>query len=434
MGGLDGDAVRIWLWVIFGILFLLRALFAALEYALTEVSDRKVQELAQKDSRWSRLKTLLEKPAALRTAFAMHRVFSCVLMTAVALLAVLESFSSLPAFLLGAVTVLVLAPATAALADLMPKEIARSRVETLALLAVVPVRVLMFLLAPMRCLVSGVVWLLRRMLGLPEQKEQEVVTEEEIRLLVDAGNETGVIEESHREMINNIFAFDDVAVSAVMTHRTDLITVERDTPIMDIVYLAINEGFSRMPVYENTIDTIVGIIYVKDLLCLVGCEHVADFTLDQFLRQVLFVPESCKCEDVFRRMTRDKMQAAMVVDEYGGTAGMVTMEDLLEEIVGNIQDEYDDEEAELTPLGDDAYLIEGAADPEEILPKLGEEPPSSFDTMSAFVVELLGRIPAPEEFPAVEWHGLRFTVMETEDHWISKLRGERIHSDAAEPE
>ena len=137
----------------------------------------------------------------------------------------------------------------------------------------------------------------------------EVVTEEEILMMVEAGNETGVIEESQCEMINNIFEFGDVKVSEIMTHRTDIVGLDVNDKISDIIYLAINKGFSRLPVYEESIDKIIGIIYVKDFLCLVGCEKPEDFSIRDFMREALYIPASNKCDEVFEIMTKKKVQA-----------------------------------------------------------------------------------------------------------------------------
>ena len=242
--------------------------------------------------------------------------------------------------------------------------------------------------------------------------------------MVDAGNETGVIEESQREMINNIFEFGDSVVSEVMTHRTDLCAADVESKIGDIVYLAINEGYSRIPVYEGTVDSIIGIIYVKDLLCLVGCEHSEDFTVRQFMRKVMYIPETCKCADAFENMTKTKSQVAIVVDEYGGTAGMVSLEDLLEEIVGNIQDEYDDEKADIIQISDGVFIVSGDANPEDAEEIIGIQLPEghNYDTMSAFIVDLLGRIPDEDETPSVKYGDFEFTVLLTEDNWITKIK------------
>ena len=255
---------------------------------------------------------------------------------------------------------------------------------------------------------------------------KEHVTEEDILHLVNAGNENGVIEEQQREMINNIFEFDDIPISDVMTHRKELVAVDVEQAISDVVQLAIEEKYSRMPVYQDNIDNIIGVLNAKDLLELIGCPDISGYSVKRFLREALFVPETAKCDDVLSEMSRKKAQMAIVVDEYGGTAGVVCMEDILEEIVGNIQDEYDEEEAEVHRVTDSLYLINGHADPEETLPLLGHELPEdmAFDTMSGFVVDLLGYIPEAHENPTVQWKNIRFTVLTMEENWISRIKAE----------
>ena len=174
---------------------------------------------------------------------------------------------------------------------------------------------------------------------------KEHVTEEDILHLVNAGNENGVIEEQQREMINNIFEFDDIPISDVMTHRKELVAIDVKMAIADVVKLAQDEKYSRMPVYQDNIDNIIGVLNAKDLLGLIGRQDISGYGVRYFMREALFVPETAKCDDVLSEMSRQKAQMAIVVDEYGGTAGVVCMEDILEEIVGNIQDEYDEEEA-----------------------------------------------------------------------------------------
>ena len=276
---------------------------------------------------------------------------------------------------------------------------------------------------PLQALVRGFDQILG---GSKSDDDDSQVTEEDFLMMVDAGNETGLIEESQRDMINNIIDFDDVTITNVMTHRKELVAVDVDMKISDVVYLAINEGYSRMPVYEENIDNIVGVLMVKDLLSLIGTEDISNFSVRHFMRAALFVPETAKCKYVLEDMLRDKAQMAVAVDEYGGTAGIVTMEDLLEEIVGNIRDEYDDEEIEMRELGEGVFTIEGNADPEETLSRLGISLPEDqeFDTMSAWLVELLGRIPDEDENPSAEYENVRFTVLLMEDNWISKIKAE----------
>lgn len=263
---------------------------------------------------------------------------------------------------------------------------------------------------------------------------KERVTEEDILHLVNAGNENGVIEEQQREMINNIFEFDDIPISDVMTHRKELVAIDVEMAIADVVKLAQDEKYSRMPVYQDNIDNIIGVLNAKDLLGLIGRQDISGYGVRYFMREALFVPETAKCDDVLSEMSRQKAQMAIVVDEYGGTAGVVCMEDILEEIVGNIQDEYDEEEAEVHRVTDSLYLINGHADPEETLPLLGHKLPEDmeFDTMSGFVVDLLGYIPEARENPSVQWENIRFTVLNMEENWISRIKAEILPEQTAE--
>lgn len=434
----DGD--RLWIVIALLVLFaVIRAWYSACETALTEINDAVVHARAAEDKAWQPLDKLIEKPTRMRRSFTMHRIFSALLIGMVCWLlfggriTVLFPFpggSMLAAVLL----TLALMPVLAVLTDLFPKRIAMHRCEALAKFCVPTVRLLILVLTPFWAIASGITALLCRLFRIPAADGVDVVTEEEIRLLVDAGNETGGIEESQREMINNIFTFDDVSVSDVMTHRKDMTAVPKTATATETAAIALEGGYSRIPVYENQIDTIIGIVLVKDLLPLVG--KAKDCPVTDLMREVRFVPETAKCRDVFQQMRRDKSQLAIVADEYGGTAGMVTMEDLLEEIVGNIQDEYDDEEAEFTELAEGVWSIAGEADPEDILPKLGIrfEPDDEFDTMSAFVVHLLGRIPEEGETLSAEQDGIRYTLLSYEDNWISRIQAERIPQENEETE
>ena len=426
----DGD--RLWIVIALLVLFaVIRAWYSACETALTEINDAVVHARAAEDKAWQPLDKLIEKPTRMRRSFTMHRIFSALIISMVCWLLFGGHITMLFPFPGGSMLAAVLLtfalmPVLAVLTDLFPKRIAMHRCESLAKFCVPTVRLLILVLTPFWAIASGITALLCKLFRIPAADGVDVVTEEEIRLLVDAGNETGGIEESQREMINNIFTFDDVPVSDVMTHRKDMTAVPKTATATETAAIALEGGYSRIPVYENQIDTIIGIVLVKDLLPLVGKAH--DCPVTDLMREVRFVPETAKCRDVFQQMRRDKSQLAIVSDEYGGTAGMVTMEDLLEEIVGNIQDEYDDEEAEFTELAEGVWSIAGEADPEDILPKLGVrfEPDDEFDTMSAFVVHLLGRIPEEGETLSAEQDGIRYTLLSYEDNWISRIQAERI--------
>ena len=263
-----------------------------------------------------------------------------------------------------------------------------------------------------------------RLLGFDPHADEESVTEEEIRMMVDVGGEKGVIEDVQKEMINNIFEFDDLDAGDIMTHRTDLTAVELEDPIMEVVNISIEHGYSRIPVYKDDPDNIVGIVYIKDLLKYVG-KSMPTTNLQSVMRSPMFVPESKICGDLFKEMTATRTQMAVVVDEYGGTAGIVTLEDIVEAIVGNIQDEYDHEDEEFSRINETTFTIEGIMDFDEVEELTGKKlPEGDYDTVAGFIISELGYIPKDGEMNEVMFDNIKFTVLAVDNKRIEKVRVE----------
>ena len=256
-------------------------------------------------------------------------------------------------------------------------------------------------------------------------KKENSTTEEEIKQLVDDDN--GELEMSQREMINKVFEFDDTTAGDIMTHRTDIVAVEDDKSLMDVVKAAIDEGFSRIPIFHEDLDNILGIIYVKDLLKFVGCEISKDEDIKAYIREPLYVPETIPCGRLFEKMTDTRIQLAVVVDEYGGTAGLVTIEDIIEELVGDIEDEYDEEDESIQKLDENTYIFEGVTDIEDVEDALGISfPEGDYDTLAGFVISRLGFVPTQNDVDAVvDYSGVVFTVLEVEDRRIEKIKASK---------
>lgn len=268
-----------------------------------------------------------------------------------------------------------------------------------------------------------------RLFGFDPNADEEDVTEEEIRMMVDVGGEKGVIEDSQKEMIDNIFEFDDLDSGDIMTHRTEMTAIEVSRSLKEVAELAVENGYSRIPVYKDDPDSIVGVLYAKDLLKYVGHNIPSNLSISDVMRPALYVPETQTCGDLFKTMTESRTQFAVVVDEYGGTAGVVTMEDVLESIVGNIQDEYDDEEEEIKRISENAFTVDGVADLDELDELVGVKlPEGDYDTVGGFVISLLGYLPSetgPEPITA-EYKNLRFTVLSIDERRIDKIKVEII--------
>lgn len=263
---------------------------------------------------------------------------------------------------------------------------------------------------------SGIKWFFKK----------ESSTEEEIKQLVEGDEQVGELEKNQREMINNIFEWDDLNAGDIMTHRTDMDAVDIEDSIENVVKLSINGGRSRIPVYKEDLDDICGIIYVKDLLKFVGTKITADDKISDYIRKPLFVPETIPVGKLFAQMTESRTMMAIVVDEYGGTAGLVTTEDVMECIVGNIRDEYDDEEEHVTQIDESTFTFDGVSDIDDVSDVLGVKlPDGDYDTLAGFIINLLGYLPTGEEEDMCTYNNLTFTVLEVIDRRIDKVRVEK---------
>ena len=431
----------IWKLVLLLVLILVNAFFAMSEIAIITLNDNKVKAMAEDGHKGAkRVLALTKNPSSFLSSIQIGITLAGFLTSASAA----DSFSGpLAAWIYKAqwarfwdvsvwqgislvLVTIIISYFSLVLGELVPKRIGMQSAEKISF-KIAPV--LLFVKScfkPFIAFLTVSTNLVVRMLGFDPNASEENVTEEEILMMVDAGEEKGVIEESQKEMINNIFEFDDIVAADVMTHRTEIEAIEIHEPLADIIKLAIEEGYSRIPVYKEELDDIVGILYVKDLLKYVGNDVPKSFKISNIMRPAVFVPESKKCGDLFNEMTEQKLQMVIIVDEYGGVAGLVTIEDLLESIVGNMQDEYDDEEEEIEQMTDGSFALEGTSDIGELAETLGIDfPEGEYDTVGGFIMSELGRIPTAEENAEVRYGGYIFTVVEMDERRISKVEAEK---------
>ena len=445
MGEPDGS-----IWFYIGLLLFLilsNAFFAMSELAVIGLNDLKLQRMADDGNKKAiALAKMTREPSKFLSTIQVGVTLSGMLASAVAadtfanMLVARVTIPGVPEAVLRVVAIIVitllLSFVTIVFGELIPKRVAMQYPEKIAFAITGMLRVCYTVEKPFVMLLSATTNAVVRLFGIDPNSDGDQVTEEEIRMMVDVGNERGVIEQSEKEMINNIFEFDDRTAGEVMTHRTEVVGVETDVALAELVRIATEEGYSRIPVYEDTLDDIKGILYVKDLLgMLTECppEH---FSIAEYMRKPLFVPESNRCRELFREFKDKKMQMAVVVDEYGGTSGLVTMEDLLESIVGNIQDEYDDEEEEVSRLSENVYTMDGsiALDEVERLLRVSIPDDVDYDTLGGLITDLLGRIPTEDEHPSVRIGDAEFTVLEVEDRRIALVRAEKLPPEDASPE
>jgi putative hemolysin len=284
-------------------------------------------------------------------------------------------------------------------------------------------------MAPLVWLNQSVSGSLSRLVGAPAKAPPRMASsEEEIISIVEESTEQGLLEDEEKEMIHSIFSFADTVVRKVMVPRIDMTCLDAETPLEQALKVVLEAGHSRIPVFEGTVDTIVGIVHAKDLLQPLMAGQ-GSRRLREVMRPPLFVPEGKKVGELLREFKRSKLQLAIVVDEYGGTSGLVTVEDLLEEIVGEIQDEYDVEEPDVVVLNDRVSVLDARLPLEDVNDRLDLElPTEEYDTIGGFVFGLLGRLPAQGD--VVSYGPLDFVVEQTDGHRIQKVRV--VRTDRAE--
>jgi putative hemolysin len=334
-----------------------------------------------------------------------------------------------------AIITIVLALITLVLGELVPKSIGLAHSERIALLVARPIDFLARLAGP---LVRFLVWitnLIAKPFGGRPRRGMPIVTEEEIKTLVDAGEEGGVIEEEEKEMIYSIFEYGDTVAREVMVPRMDVLAIDVGTPLLDAMDAVIHHTHSRVPVYQEGIDNVLGILYAKDLLKVLhekGRAGANEVRVADILRPAAFTPESKKVSELFEEMQKRRIHMAIVIDEYGGTAGIVTIEDILEEIVGEIQDEYDQaEELEIQPAGKDEWLINARANLGDINAALHVHfPVDEADTLGGFIYMQLGKVPLPGD--EVRHENVLMKVVNVAGRRIGKVRVQVLEEEAVD--
>jgi len=303
----------------------------------------------------------------------------------------------------------------------VPRSIGARHAKQVLLLMVFPLELITWVTRPL----VAVLFFLTRIVTAPfgaNPQQGTLISEEDIKALIETGEEQGVLDVEERDMIHSVFALGEKKVHEVMVPRTDIVAIDVNTPPQEVLDTVVRAGHSRIPVYEGSADQIIGVLYVKDLFRRLA-RGEKDLTIRPFLRPAQFVPETKKVDELLREMQKDKVHIAIVVDEYGGTAGLVTIEDLVEEIVGEIRDEYDVEDELVLPVSENEAVMDGRVAFSEVQETFGIEPPDGadeFDTLGGFLTHELGRLPKPGE--TIERDGVKFVVEGVEGRRVGRVR------------
>lgn len=415
------------------ILIFFNAFFAATEMAFISLNDNKIKMMAkEKNKKAIRIQKMLENPSKflatiqigitlagfLSSAFAAD-TFADKLAPALNSLMPFISVSAWQSISIVIITV-ILSYFTLVFGELVPKRLAMKYSEKIAFTTCGVIKVLSVVAAPFVSFLTFSTNAISKLFGVTGE-EQETVTEEEIKMLINEGKEKGTIEEEETEMINNVFEFNDKVVSVIMIPRTEIYALDMNLSINEVIdELSEDKRYSRIPVYDETIDEIKGIVYVKDILL---SQKNRNVKIKNIMKEPYFVPENKLVNELFEDLRKNKKQIAIVVDEYGGTAGMVTMEDILEEIVGEIYDEYDKEQAKYKKIDENTYLIEGNVaiyDVEKILGIEIEE--GEYDTLAGYLIEQLGKIPKENEKPVIETKDATYKIEKVKERKIIEVK------------
>ena len=417
--------IEAWLQLIILIISLiLCATASAAETALTSVSRIKLKNLVEEgDKKALEIERLISQPNIfLSTILVVNSVAVIVAssMTTVLALRFIPDYGELIGTILISLVVLIFC-------EITPKTAAVQNPIRWARALVTPVRVAAWLLHPLVVTLSAITNNLVRLMGGQMKHRGPFVTEEELRLLVNVGAEEGVLEEGETDMIHSIFEFADTTVREVMIPRIDMVTLESDATVDEAVDVALQGGFSRIPVYEETIDNIIGVLFTKDMLKQLREDHNS-LPIRELVRPAYFVPETKKLDDLLREI-RQRTHMAIVVDEYGSVAGLVTIEDLVEEIVGDIQDEYDREEKLYEQVTQYEYIFDAKINLDEFNELMDADLENEdYETLGGFLLGQLDKIPVPGD--TITHKNLTFTVLTTRGLRITKVKVERVGTHA----
>lgn len=403
-----------------GISVVLAAFFAASETAIVFSNKAHIRELDNAgNARAATVLTLLQERDRLHATLLLAENFFIVLSAVLCTVISVNLFSRMS--LVVAITALFMSVLVVFFAKLLPKGMVARNPDRFALIVAAPMQVVMRLLSPFSRLLSGTADLVAGP-GPQGMSCTAVVTEEDIKAMINLGEERGSLKEEEKELLHKVFEFGDTLAAEAMRPRTEIVSVPSSVTLREVLVLVSEFGYSRYPVIEDTVDTVVGILYIKDILVAMASGDVKrEDGIQRFVRPAYFIPENKRVSELLSEMQRNRFQIAIVIDEYGGTAGLVTLEDLIEEIVGSIHDELETEKKDVQIVDEKNFVVSGQAALDEVNELLDTNLQSTdFNTLGGFVFGLFGRMPKAGE--QLKYRNLKLEVLELEGRKISKVK------------
>ena len=398
------------------VLIFLSGFFSSSETALVSLSKIRLRQMVDEGVKNAGLVSkLIDKPNKLLGAILIGNNIVNIAASALATSIAIDIWGNNGiAIATGVMTLLVLI-----FGEVTPKSLAAQNSEKTALKVSKPIYFITVVLSPLIFVITSITNVLIKLLGGNTSKTQPLITEDELKTIVNVSHEEGVLEVGETKMIYNVFEFGDSQAKDVMTPRTNMVALSVNSSYKDLVELFKEETFSRLPIYEEDIDDIIGVLHVKDLIF--SIEDRVDFKVRDYLRPAFFTYEFKSTQELFQEMRDNNYPTAIILDEYGGTAGMITTEDLVEEIVGEITDEYDEGNEEIIVVKEDEYIVDGSMKIDLLNDLIGVNIESEdFDSIGGFVIGILGRFPEEEE--TIEYENIQFIIEKIEKNRIEKMR------------
>ena len=429
-GDPDGNSILFQL-LFLAFLTLVNAFFAGAEMAVVSVNKNRIKVLADEGSK---------RAALLQTLFEDSTKFLSTIQVAITLAGFFSSASAATGIsqVLGGwiaqfgipysntiavvVVTIILSYFTLVFGELVPKRIALQKAEAFSLFVVQPIYIISKILSPFIKLLSLSTNGFLHLIGMKTENLEEAVSEEEIKKMLETGSENGVFNEIEKEMINSIFSFDDKTAKDVMVPRREVFAIDIEEPLEKILDEILETRHSRIPVYEEQIDNIIGILQVKDVMIEARKKSFEEVDIRALLKEAFFVPDGKSTDELFREMQKTKNRMAVLIDEYGGVSGILTVEDLVEEVMGEITDEHEEEVVELQKIGEKEYLLDGSILIEELNEKLNLKlETENYDTPSGYLIEELGYIPKDSGQCELDADGVHFKILEVKEKRIRKV-------------
>lgn len=414
------DSTSIFIQIIILVILLIGSgFFSASETALMSLSKIRIRHMKEEGIKGAKLvSNLIEEPNKLLSSILVGNNVVNIAATSISTSLFMEILGDKPGAVplaTAVMTVLVLI-----FGEITPKTIAANNSEKIAVLVSKPIKLVIFIVKPIVWIFNIITNIIFKLLGVKDKGSQPYITEEELKTMVDVSHEEGVLEIEERQIINNVFQFGDMQAKEAMVQRLDIIAINSKDKYEEIIEMFKNEKLSRMPVYNESIDDIIGILNIKDIIFL-NDEEIQKFDINNYIREPFFTYEFKKITQLLEEMKKEKSQIAIVVDEYGGTSGLITIEDLVEVIVGDIEDEYDEEEDEIQVIKEDEYVVEGSTKITDVNDLIGIRLESEeFDSIGGYIIGHLKRL--PEEKEVIEVDNIKFCIESIEKNRIKKIR------------